>query len=238
MDLKESEIIGKNADTHWYYRSKAAMVREYCRQLPRGRILDVGAGSGFFARDLLSDPACDEAICIDPSYLGERDEVVDGKPFKFRREIKNPRADLFLFMDVLEHVESDVGLLRQYMDGAKTGSHALISVPAFQFLWSEHDVFLEHYRRYTLAKIKRVAENANLTVVAGSYFFGSVFPIAVLTRTVGRFLPQDRKPRSQLRLHHPAVNSVLSRLCQMELRLARLNKIAGLTVFCLARKER
>lgn len=238
LDLKESTLLGADAGGHWYYKSKLAMVRAYCRDIPRERLLDVGAGSGFFARALLADPACRQAVCVDPNYPGDKNETVCDKPLNFRRQANGADADLFLFMDVLEHVEFDVGLLRTYADHASAGSHFLISVPAFQFLWSEHDVFLEHYRRYNRAEICRVADNAGLTVVASSYYYGLVFPLAVATRIAGRMLPkEDGPPRSQLHAHHPAVNGLLGGLCRFELPLARFNKFAGLTVFCLARKD-
>src|SRR3546814_19735603 len=63
-------------------------------------------------------------------------------------------------MDVLEHVEDDAGLLRTYLDKAPPQAQAVITVPAFQFLWSHHDVFLEHHRRYTLKTLSRVVERA------------------------------------------------------------------------------
>ena len=53
-------------------------------------------------------------------------------------------------MDVLEHVSDDVGLVREYAKRAKPGTRFVVSVPAFMWLWSGHDVFLEHHRRYTL----------------------------------------------------------------------------------------
>jgi hypothetical protein len=231
-------LLGESAEKHWYYKSKLAMLRAYCRNVPREKLLDVGAGSGFFARALLADPATRSAVCVDPNYSDENDETVFGKPLRFRRHASSADADLYLFMDVLEHVENDVGLLNDYVDRASSGSHFLISVPAFQFLWSEHDVFLEHYRRYSRRELCRLVEDAHLTLVDSSYFYGLVFPLAVATRLAGRVLSRSHgPPRSQLRAHHPAVNGLLAGICWFELPLARLNKIAGLSVFCLARKD-
>ena len=58
-------------------------------------------------------------------------------------------------MDVLEHVDNDAGLVRHYATKVPSGAHFLVTVPAFRFLWSGHDVFLEHKRRYTLAEIEQ-----------------------------------------------------------------------------------
>ena len=58
----------------------------------------------------------------------------------------------------------------------------LISVPAFQFLWSGHDDFLDHKRRYTLHLLEKVLRNAGLKVKHGVYYFCIVFPIAATLR--------------------------------------------------------
>jgi methylase of polypeptide subunit release factors len=49
MDLKETDILGDSIGEHWYYCSKAAATRRLLGEAPITRILDVGAGSGFFA---------------------------------------------------------------------------------------------------------------------------------------------------------------------------------------------
>jgi hypothetical protein len=141
-------------------------------------------------------------------------------------------------MDVLEHVDDDVGLLSEYVSKAPIGARFLISVPAFQFLWSGHDVFLEHKRRYRLSQIERVADLAGLRVVRSAYYFGLVFPIAAVIRVIQRVLvSEDKSPRSQLTLHSAVTNLALGALCNIELPIMRFNRLAGLTAFCLAEKR-
>src|SRR3546814_17446878 len=81
---------------------------------------------------------------------------IDAKPLRFRREIATSDADLLLLMDVLEHVEDAAGLLRTYLDKAPPQAQAVITVPAFQFLWSHHDVFLDPPLRSTLKTLSLV----------------------------------------------------------------------------------
>jgi hypothetical protein len=140
-------------------------------------------------------------------------------------------------MDVLEHVDDDVGLLADYARKVPSGARFLISVPAFQFLWSGHDVFLEHKRRYRLNQIEDVVERAGLTVELGTYYFGGVFPIAAAIRLVNNCIHRGSKqPRSQLSLHHPVINGTLAAMSHAELPLMTHNRLAGLTAFCLAGK--
>lgn len=238
MDLKETEILGDHIDSHWYYQSKAKAVAQLIRDKSYSSILDVGAGSGYFSKFLLNNTAATEAWCVDISYEEDLDQVESNKSIHFRRSIGAVNVDLVLFMDVLEHVDNDVGLLKEYVEKVPKGTTFLISVPAFNILWSDHDVFLEHKRRYTVQQIERTAASAGLNVVHGSYYFGAIFPIAAATRLIGRMLSKpSQQPRSQLKLHHPLTNRILASLSSSELSVMRLNRIAGLTAFCLATKN-
>jgi len=234
MDVKEVDILGDDIVGHWYYRSKAkAMVRFLDGAVPR-KILDVGAGSGFFSSYLLSHTTASEAWCVDIGYGADLEGAEGGKPVHYRRSVDRADADLVLLMDVLEHVDDDAGLLATYADKVLPGTRFLISVPAFQFLWSGHDEFLEHKRRYTLAQLEAVAGRAGLEVKYGGYYFGLVFPLAWLIRLGSRWLRRQGPARSQLKRHHPWVNALLGAVCRVELPFARYNRLAGLTVFCLA----
>ncbi len=178
MDLKESDILGEDISEHWYYRSKAKAMVKFLGKKQPSAILDIGAGSGFFSRYLLDNTSAEDAWCVDIRYENDSDGFQHQKPVYFRRSIDNVEVDVVLLMDVLEHVDDDVGLLHHYVNKVPQGAQFLISVPAFQFMWSGHDVFLEHKRRYRLNVIENVAHQAGLTVKRGAYFFGAVFPQA------------------------------------------------------------
>jgi 2-polyprenyl-3-methyl-5-hydroxy-6-metoxy-1,4-benzoquinol methylase len=232
MDLKEEDILGGDIGRHWYYRAKAAALRRMVEELAPRRVLDVGAGSGFFSRHLLTSGA-QSALCVDIGYDRDRDETLDGKPVLYRRDCSATDCDLVLMMDVLEHVDDDAGLVRHYAAKVPSGAHFLVTVPAFRFLWSGHDVFLEHKRRYTLAEIERTMRDAGLAVVKGAYYFGLIFPLAAAVRLATR---GDTEPRSSLRKHGALSNGLLGAICAAELPLFALNRLAGLSAFVLAKK--
>lgn len=238
MDVKEENILGAQVESHWYYRSKAAALLRYVGSYDHRIIVDVGAGSGFFTKYLLTHTKAYEGICVDPAYPAEWNEVVNGKPVRFIRSCDTVDADLVLLMDVLEHVEDDVSLVADYASKVESGTHFLITVPAFKLLWSGHDVFLEHKRRYTLDSLDKVIRAAGLKVITLSYFFGFVFPIAAALRiTQNLFKGIDNGPKSNLKKHNIVTNGILAALCQMELPISRINRLAGLSVFCLAQKK-
>lgn len=236
MDIKEIDILGSDIDHHWYYASKAKAMMHHIGATAHEKILDIGAGSGFFSKYLLKNSTAREAWCVDIAYEYDHDTQLNGKKIHYRSSIGPIEADLVLFMDVLEHVDDDIGLLRLYADKVPRGASFLISVPAFQMLWSQHDEFLEHKRRYALRQLEAVVKNAGLDVKHSAYGFGTVFPIAATTRLIQR-LSKPRSPRSQLVRHHPVVNTLLKALCDIETPFLKLNRAVGLTAFCLARKS-
>jgi len=114
MDVKEEEILGPDISTHWYYVSKGRALRALLGSRHFEVILDVSAGSGVFSRLLLEAGVCRKATCVDPAYSDEHLERHNGHAISFRCSVARPTQDLILLMDVLEHVEDDIGLLRDY----------------------------------------------------------------------------------------------------------------------------
>lgn len=240
MDIKEESILGNAIYGHWYYVSKGRAMRKFLGDIRTPEVLDVGAGSGIFSRHLIDMGICNGAVCVDPNYVTESTLNYDGKQISYVKVIEEFSHTLILMMDVLEHVADDVALLKYYADRMDAGGHILITVPAFQFMWSGHDIFLEHHRRYTIKTIEAVAEKAGLTPVKSRYFFASLFPVIASIRLVKKII-LDRggmKPRSDLKLYPEWLNSILIAIHDMErLTSFAFNKSFGLSVFCLCRKD-
>jgi SAM-dependent methyltransferase len=233
LDLKERDALGDSADTHWYYVSKARMVARHLPTAPR-EILDVGAGLGWFSRWMLDNGYGTHAICVDPGYPADHEEDLGaGRRMSFVRGIDATDADLVLLMDVLEHVDDDVGLLREYWEKAPPGAVFVITVPAFEFLWSAHDDYLDHRRRYTLARLAETIRGAGAEPQALHYYFGAIFPLAVAVRLFKR---KGRADRSDMRPAPAPLNALLTAVCGAEARLTRWNRLAGLSAVACFRK--
>ena len=240
MDVKEESILGSDLQNHWYYVSKGRALRAVLGDKKYREVLDVGAGSGIFSRQLLEAGICDRATCVDPAYSKEYSESFNGNEISFVRSVDRQTQNLVLLMDVLEHVEDDVQLLRQYTESLPRDGLVAITVPAFQFLWSGHDVFLEHYRRYTRATLNEVVAKAGLEVVRSRYFFGLLFPVVAALRLANARKLRNRKveAKSSLKKHGSTVNLMLTHIHSLERRLVfPINTVAGLTLFCLARPK-
>ena len=182
----------------------------------------------------MRETSAQRATCVDLGYPQDSDDVVSGKPLSFRTNIQISDADLVLMMDVIEHVQDDVALVKDYVSKVSVGTRFIISVPAFMWLWSGHDVFLEHYRRYTLTQLEGVLRDAGLKIERSNYFYGLVLPLVAAVRFINKL--KREKPESDMSRQGAFVNSILYNMCNFETKFMQANRLGGTTVFVQAVK--
>ena len=228
MDLKECEI-GDPGD-HWYYRHKQKVInRAITRYTTKtSPLIDVGSGSGFFAKKILQEFAPSEVFCIDTNYELEEIGLRDG--INYQIEPPSQGGNLYLLIDVLEHVEDPKALLESYVKCANTSATFIISVPAFMSLWSPHDVFLNHVKRYTLIELRDLILSCNLEVIESRYLFAPIFPLVFLYRKLRRY----RAPSSDLNVGGFLGNLIFEKILLLDLYL-RQNRAFGTSAFIVAR---
>lgn len=222
MDLREAGAVDPRS--HWYYQAKLRPLLDFLRRGPRPpELVDVGAGSGFFGRKAAAAcPSAPRLILVDSGYPADEDLPSGDRRLRaLPREV--PQDSVVLLMDVLEHVDDDAGLLRDAVARCRPPCRFFITVPAFAALWSAHDDFLGHKRRYTLTQLESAVRAAGLRVESGYYYFGLLLPAAWLKRTLA---PSGG---SELRPLPGAVEAVLAAACALELPARRLNRLGGLT---------
>jgi SAM-dependent methyltransferase len=180
MDL--SEIPQRAFARHPW---EVARLRFFTRVLAEAgvqphRILDAGAGDGWFSKELSAATYPDADItCFDPQYTAEqlRQFSADAGRVAFTTQLPAGPFDLLFLLDVMEHVEDDLGLLRSLAATLAPGAYAAISVPAWQGLMTEHDHRLRHFRRYSPEQAKGVLLSAGLEILAsGGLFHGLLAP--------------------------------------------------------------
>jgi len=238
MDLKEEAALGGDPARHWYYRSKGRAIKALISPQAGLNVLDVGAGSGVFSKMLVADGLANRSTCVDPNYSDDIINQNQTEKISYQRSVDEVDADLVLMLDVIEHVDDDVALIESYADRAAPGTQFLISAPAFQCLWSSHDDFLDHRRRYTLAEVEASITSAGLRPKYRRYFFGLLFPLAALQRLADRMMTSSaREAKSQLAPAPAWLNAFLIILHDIERNIIfPINKLAGVTAFCLAEK--
>lgn len=235
MDLRETASTGVDPAAHWYYRTKKvpllAYARELLRQVRTLDIVDIGAGSGFFS-DCLAEsfgPSLGAVWKADTGYASRsscRDGRVRGEVVSSPDPPEEISGALVLMMDVLEHAEDDGGLLRSVVARGRGRNYFFITAPAFMSLWSGHDRFLGHHRRYRLDQLRSVVSAAGIRITSAYYIYGLIFPGVWLWRRWGRDSPQ---PRSDLKTAPRIAGFLLEWLCRCEFLLRRRNTLFGLT---------
>jgi SAM-dependent methyltransferase len=191
------------ADTegrHWWFTGRRAILSSLIARLalpPSAQIVEIGCGTGGNLEmlaafgEVSAMEADDGARAIAAEKTAGRFDIRAGRcpdeiPFAGRR------FDLVCLFDVLEHIEEDVATLKAVGGLLAPGGHALITVPAYRWMWSAHDEFLHHKRRYTAGELRAKAAQAGLQVAGWSYFNTVLFPLAVAARLKDRLLSEAR----------------------------------------------
>jgi hypothetical protein len=176
MDLTEKTSCGNR---HPWELSRTQRVLNIIKKYSIRNIADVGAGDRFFISKL-SDVAAGTRYAVDTGYT-ERSEIIDGvQCLNDISELQEP-VDTIMLMDVIEHVQDDSAFLKEVLGRLSPDALVVVTVPAFQRLFSNHDVFLKHYRRYDRKQLLAVLHSVNLCVERCHYFYMSLFAARLIS---------------------------------------------------------
>jgi SAM-dependent methyltransferase len=159
------------------------MIGSVAKGLGVIRVLDVGCGDGFICRELSRRADVQVVDGVDVNLTEQEVDALRRKDDKVvyynaYRDLPPGRYNLVLLMDVLEHVQEDSRFLAEIVEGyLAKGGHLIVTVPAFPFLYSRHDAYLAHYRRYGRKQLVRLVTDSNLFCMRSGYLFLSLLPI-------------------------------------------------------------
>lgn len=175
--------------TYWWFVGRRIILAETIQRhiaSPVEQTLDIGCGTGGnlpvlsrFSKVVMGLDTSPQALAYCRSRgwntvgLIQKDGIL---------HFADATADLVTLFDILEHTADERPLLGEIRRVLRPDGLLIVTVPAFQFLWSEHDVALHHYRRYTRQNLIRLLTDEGLRVVSASYVITFSFPIIVLYR--------------------------------------------------------
>lgn len=197
MQTTEMTAMLEHDEEHWCYRGRRRILRAELDllTLPAGSLLlDAGCGSGR-TLDELSDYG--QASGVDLSRL-----AVDAAHRRRHPDVQLGRVealpyadagfDVVTCLDVLEHTPDDRATLAELLRVTRPGGHALVTVPAYEALWSSHDDVNLHYRRYGRGQLERAAVAAGWSWLRDTHLNSLLLvPAAVVRCAERRHPPRD-----------------------------------------------
>ena len=248
--LMEPEVYKQyacNEDDYWWFKGRRAyleqVILQYVGQRNNLKICEVGCGSGGNLT-MLAHHGIVDAVEME-SYAQQ---------YALSREITNVSKVLVGYLpdniplvgpyevvccfDVIEHVEDDldaIAALKQLVKPA--GGVLVVTVPAYQWMWSSHDVANQHFRRYTIRRVRYLMESVGFKVCYSSYFNTLLFPLAVLSKSLEWInVKKTKKTEWAVKMPRSWINNLLQWIFGLERYWAgKISIPFGLSIVVVAR---
>ena len=224
MDAAEMRRMLSIDDRHWWFVGRRDVVQV---ALPESdghlRVLDAGCGSGRTMQMLARLGEVDGIDVDEVALQAARDRGLTAVQAAFIESLPYDAAtfDLVTCLDVMEHTDDHAVAFREVARVMRPGGRLVVTVPAYQSLWSSHDMSHQHRRRYRVRNLRRPAEAAGLRTMRVSYFNFFLFPVAAAVRLLDR-LTGSTKTSSDLELSPGFVNGPLTLVMRIEAKLIGL----------------
>lgn len=188
MTEKDYQELSALEEKYWWHIGRRfflnKLIKKYFSVSSKdSTILDFGCGMGG-NYDFLSKYG--KVVGIDNSKtsidyckkMNQQVELFNGTRIPFWEKSIN----MITAFDVLEHIYDDDAIIKEYGRILNSGGKAIITVPAYKFLWSDHDEALGHYRRYTASNLRNKFESNGFKTLKISYVISFLFPSIMIYR--------------------------------------------------------
>ncbi len=232
----------------WLNRGRLALLSTLlARHAPKGarEVLDIGAGHGSNVEVLSAYGTVDanELSPVSAARLESRDDVRDVYTDPIP-EVRIDRVyDIVCATEVLEHIRDDAAATAWVAEHLRPGGILVATVPAYMWMFSDHDRANLHFRRYTRAGLRRILPGT-LEVVAGGYFNTLLFPAAVASRIAWQWRRRIRGSAGEATAKQPStlpgpLDAAFLMVLRAEARLVGAGLVLpfGLTAYCVARRR-
>lgn len=253
MQLPQYAAHADMEERHWWFLARrlilATLLHELLPPSKTTRLIDVGCGTGGLTHFLSNeytvtgiDPSSD-AIAFAQKRFPQNSFVHGHAPQDLADEFH--RADGILLIEVLEHIEDDVGFVHRLIDAMQPGAFLVMMAPADMSLWGPHDDAFEHFRRYEgLDDFRRLWVGTPMKELLVSYCNRRLYSVVKGMRKMSAFRGKSwGKGGTDIDVPMAPVNAVLRAIYEGEaqtlLRALRVGMAAytkGVTVIAVLRK--
>lgn len=243
MKQEMYEHIYQTDRQHWWFRAKReivmALIASRLSSSRDAKILDFGCGCGMML-EVLSSYGEVTGADVSQTALDYCKKRFSGELCLMDLSVPcTPWAayDLGIALDLLEHIDRDATAAQNLLSFLRPGGLCIITVPAYQALWSSHDENCMHKRRYTKKSLRTLLVQAGFEIEYLSYYNCLLFPLAAPIRILSKLLPFDRSSSMENNCSNPVLNSILYHTFSLEQKRVCRGKTFpfGLSLIALAR---
>jgi SAM-dependent methyltransferase len=218
MQPSEIDKMHRLEENHWWFQGKKLLVERFISSagIRGGKFLDIGCGTGMFLK-VLANYGSVFGIDVSGQALAYCRCKVDANLAQAsgdRLPFQDGSFSFVSLLDIIEHANDDVSVMKEAYRVSKPGGTVLVTVPAFRFLWSNHDTAHHHKRRYTLSELEEVGKSAGFNVERITYTNFFIFFPVFLKRTLLRNMSKDVE--SDLKETPALINRLLLSLYRLE----------------------
>jgi SAM-dependent methyltransferase len=199
----------KNQEKHWWFQARKKIIEQIVSEIKlkkKNNILDFGSGSGVNLNMLEKFGLVDIHEKNKFARVAIKNKNKKIKNLYSTLKIRKNFYDLILIADVIEHVKKPKNLLRSLKKFLKKDGRILITVPAYQFLFSKKDKALGHYRRYNKKLLKSELLEFNIEKI--SYFNTLLCPPIIIMTLLNKLLNRD-----YIKQVETTPNFILNKVC-------------------------
>ncbi len=246
MNAPEYERIFNFEKDYWWHVSRRKLVRKmidrYAGALTQdANYLDLGCGPGMTLDELgrrFNQPLGTDFSAQALSFARTRVTVPLAQSDARYLPYPDNHFDLITCLDIVEHVREDVDCVRECLRVCKPGGHLVLSAPALDFLWGEHDEAVYHLRRYSWPSLKAKVVHAGFDVVKGTYATMTLVPAVFAVRFLASFTRSNTEAQGHDFPKPPAwINRLLIWLHDLEAFVSlRIGLPLGSGLVCILRK--
>lgn len=195
MRDEQFHLHSKIEDSHWWFVARRRIIFNLVNSLlpsdKGGVIADVGCGTGANIGAFSKTHQC-LGVDISETAIKLAEQRFPDVTFKVG-SVQDPsisnsisQADCVLLLDVLEHIQDDFAFLSELLGAMKPGGYLVMTVPADLALWSPHDVYLDHFRRYDPERLQQVWSGLPVDVRLLSHFNARLYPFIKSVRSLSK----------------------------------------------------
>ena len=239
MNFETLETMIEVDEHHPWYKARMVLINEVIDNdlSKNSNILDFGCGSGAVL-EMLKNKGYTNIYGMDVSNacvnLVKSRGINAGLISSDLLNLGKNKYDLILLLDVLEHVERDLELLKNLRTSLRHNGKILITVPAHQFLWRPHDDANHHFRRYSRIKLVNLISQSNFKIISfrwwnSTLFFGFML-MSLYHKLRKAIFRNDIQSANDFKIPSTLISKILFKILSFESRSKVMGKFLGVTL--------